>query len=119
MENIKKESFGGLNVGKMSRKKGHSYERIIAQKLRKVYPRARRLLEYQEGVGHDIERVGPFKIQCKRYKDYAPISKIKEVKGDGVHCLVTRGDREKDVICLYLDDFINILEQLQEARDDS
>lgn len=98
-------------MGKLSRTKGHSYEREIAIRFRDLYPNAKRKLEYQldECTGVDLEGVGPFLVQCKRLKKYASISKIKEVQGEGIHALVTKGDRERDVVCLYLDDFLKIL----------
>jgi hypothetical protein len=98
-------------MGAMQRRKGHGYEREIAIKFRELYPGAKRKLEYQmdECTGVDLEGVGPFLIQCKRLRKYASISKIKEVEGRGIHALVTRGDNERDVICLYLADFLKIL----------
>ena len=105
-------------MGKLSRTKGHSYEREVAIVFREVFPNAKRKLEYQldECTGVDLENVGPFLIQCKRLKKYAPISKIKEVEGQGIHALVTCGDRQRDVICLYLADFIRILKKLKELE---
>lgn len=98
-------------MGKMQRTKGHSYERDIALKFRALYPEAKRKLEYQiqECTGVDLENVGPFLVQCKRFKKYAPISHLKEVQGNGIHLLITRGDFEKDVVCMYLEDFLMIL----------
>lgn len=98
-------------MGVMQRNKGLSYERKIARLFREIYPNAKRKLEYQidECTGVDLEGVGPFLVQCKRLKKYASISKIKEVQGRGIHALVTRGDNERDVICLYLDDFLKIV----------
>jgi len=96
--------------GKSSRTKGHSYEREIAKKLREIYPNARRALEYQEGTGVDIENTGKLRIQCKRGKRYAPVTKIKEVQLEGIPVLITKADREKDIACLYLEDFLEMLE---------
>ena len=101
-------------MSKMQRTKGHGYERRIASKLRHIFPAAKRHLEYQAGEanGVDLDNTGRLRIQCKRYAKYAPIAKIKEVQADGIHVLVTRGDRERDVACLYLDDLIAILEDV-------
>lgn len=100
--------------GKSSRAKGHGFEREVAKKFRDIFPNACRNLEYQSNncEGVDLQGTGPLRIQVKRNKTYAPISKIKEIKGEhGIHCLVTKGDREREVICLYLDDFIKILKE--------
>lgn len=100
--------------GKHSRNKGANYEREIARKFSSVFPKARRQLEYHQddANGVDIQGTGKLKIQCKRFKGYAPISKIKEIQPSGIHCLVTKGDRERDVICLYLDDFLEIISDI-------
>ena len=105
--------------GKRSRTKGHSFERWTADKFRSVYPNAKRKLEYQisECTGVDISDTGPFKIQCKAYKDYAPISKIKEIQEGGIPCLVTKGDRKEAMIVLPLTDFINILKDIGVAYE--
>lgn len=101
--------------GRHSRTKGHSYEREIVNKLKPLFPNAKRHLESQavEALkGIDLEHTGALKIQCKRLKNYAPINKLEEVNVSGIPVLVTKGDRKKDVVCLYLDDFIKILEDI-------
>lgn len=105
--------------GKMSRTKGHGYERAIANKLKPIYPEAKRHLESQaqEALGYDLDNTGPFLIQCKRYKQYAPINKIEEIKpSKGIHALITKADRKPDIICLYLDDFLEILKDIGTAH---
>lgn len=98
--------------GKKSRTKGHQYEREKARDFKSIgWEEARRQLEYQEGMGVDLENTYPFKVQCKRYKDYCPISKIEEVKlkkGD-VALLLTKGDRKKDIAVMYWEDLKEIL----------
>jgi len=101
--------------GKGARLKGIRYERDIVSKLKKIFPQAKRHLEYQPGeaTGDDIEGTGNLRIQCKRNKSWAPISKIEELKGShGIHCLVTKGDKKPDVICLYLSDFLSIIDDI-------
>lgn len=97
--------------GKTSRTKGLSYEREIAQAFRPIFPEAIRQLEYQEGLGIDLANTGRLRIQCKRGKKYAPLSKIKEAEdGDGIPCLVTRADRDRSIVALYLEDFLALLQ---------
>ena len=100
--------------GKHSRNKGHQFERDVAKRFRDIFPGARRKLEYQEAdcTGVDITGTGVLKIQCKRYRQYSPISKIEEIRESGIRCLVTKGDRSPTMICLELDDFINILSDI-------
>jgi hypothetical protein len=101
-------------MGKLSRNKGVNYEREIARKFSKLFPKARRQLEYHEddANGVDIQGTGKLKIQCKRGKKYAPITKIREIQPSGIHLLVTKADRERDIVCLYLDDFLAIIEDI-------
>lgn len=102
-------------MGKAERNKGLSYEREVANKLKDVFPQAKRHLEFQkeECNGVDLDNTGNLLIQCKRGKKYAPLSKIKEIQpSNGIHCLVTRGDGGKSIVCLYLDDFIEILKDI-------
>ena len=105
----------------MSRRKGAGYERAIAQVFQKLgFTKARRLLEYQEGMGYDLENTGPFRVQCKRYRKYCSISKIEEVpkSSASIPLLVTKGDHKEDVVCLYLSDFVRILEDVGVAYEE-
>ncbi len=52
-------------MSKSHRTKGHSWERRIANDLKPIDPSAKRLLEYQEGMGIDIDTKLPLRIQCK------------------------------------------------------
>lgn len=96
--------------GKHSRTKGHSFERDIAIKFRPHFPKVCRQLEYQEGLGVDLANTGILRVQCKAYKNYAPLSKIEEAGDSGIPALVTKGDRKPALIALRLDDFLAILE---------
>ena len=99
-------------MGLRSRRKGHQFERDIANEFKKLgFKDAKRKLEYQASdcTGVDISNVGNFKIQCKRGKQYAPLSKIKEIKEDGIHLLITKKDNDAPIVCMYFDDFKKIL----------
>lgn len=103
-------------MGKLSRTKGHSFEREIAKLLRHIFPNVKRQLEYQidDCNGVDLANTSNLKIQCKKYKKYVSINKIKEVDcnralGD-VPILVTAGDREEPMAVLPFDDLITLLE---------
>lgn len=104
--------------GAYARTRGHTFERAVANRLKEegLYPEAKRHLENQaaEALGFDIDNTEPYYIQCKRNKQYAPITKLEEVQlnklpDEAVPVLVTKGDRKKEVVCLYLDDFIDLL----------
>ena len=49
--------------------------------------------------------------------NYAPINKIEEVQclKTEMPALITKGDNKKPVVCLYMDDFIKILDDIGEA----
>jgi hypothetical protein len=96
--------------GKRSRQKGHNFEREIALFFRKYYPDAKRNLEYQEGMGVDIANTGDFSIQCKVGSSFSIQSALKEAVKDGKHPLaITKRDREKVIVSMYLDDFEKLL----------
>lgn len=94
------------------RRKGHQFEREIAASLRHLFPEARRHLEYQadEANGVDIINTDPFKFQCKRFKKYAPIACLREIKCDptfgDIPVLVTAGNGEPPVAALDYADFL-------------
>lgn len=100
--------------GRSARAKGFSYERNIAKKFRHIYPNVKRQLEYQEGLGVDLCGMEPFAPQLKCFKSYAPLSKIEEVPrtADNIPLLITKGDRKPDIVAMYLDDFIKLVERL-------
>ena len=104
-------------MGKKSRTKGHGYEREIARRLRGLFPRAIRQLEYQanQANGIDLADTGNLAIQCKRYKSYAPITKIFEVRPprqNMIPVLITKADYQDDMVVLRLADFLDILEDV-------
>jgi len=101
--------------GRHSLNKGKQYERDIANKFKAIgFTDAKRLFENREGMGYDVQDCGPFKIQCKAYAKYAPISKLEEApNGAGdIPLLVTKGDRKQDVVCMYLTDFMEIIQDV-------
>lgn len=69
-------------MGKLSRTKGRNFERQVAIDFQELgLPDARRHLEYQdaEDNGVDLVNTEPFAVQCKRGRQYAPITAIKEI----------------------------------------
>ena len=102
------------NKGKAARKKGHSFERVIANAFRLAgWLGAKRHLEMQaqDCLGFDIDGVDPFRIQCKKHKDYVSINTIKEVKNAPgcVPMLITEADNAPAVCVLYFSDLMRII----------
>lgn len=103
--------------GKLARSRGLNFEREIANKLKEVFPDAKRKLEYQwqAATGVDLENTGKLKIQCKRSKTTIPMRKIKEIKEEGIHLLVSKKDREDIFVTMYFEDFIKIIKDIGEV----
>ena len=84
--------------------------------MREIFPDAIRRLEFQKSQvnGADLDGTDPYRIQCKNYNTYAPLSKIEEVRLDKgiIPVLVTKGKRKKPIAALYLSDFIELLKQV-------
>lgn len=98
-----------------SRVKGKSFENQIAKLLRPIFPNVRRLLENHadDANGVDLLHTGPYKIQCKAYKQYAPLTKIEEVQceemlGD-VPVLVTKGNNRRILVAIPIEEFLRLL----------
>jgi len=107
MEEGKKKRING-------NKKGKSFERDVANALLHIFPRAQRMLEYQQSktIGVDLENTGEFDIQCKRNQAYAPISRIFEIQvrdPNRVPVLVTKGNNVPAMSILPFDKFISLL----------
>lgn len=102
-------------MGKLSRTKGHSFERWVANKFKKIFPQARRHLEYQmgEAFGVDIANVGDYRVQCKRGKKYSSVSAIKEIQicpiEGGIPVLVTKGDNVEPLCVLPFEHFLHLV----------
>lgn len=102
-------------MGKLSRTKGHSWERQVARAFRRIYPDARRHLENHkaDATGIDIMNVGPWRVQCKKFKKYAPITCIEEVQCDRekghIPVLITAGDGLEPMACLPLTEFLKLV----------
>lgn len=108
--------------GKMSRRKGHQFEREIAIAFRKIFPEARRHLEYQdsEALGRDLANVGDYLVQCKRGRKYASLTAIEEIQicpiEGGIPVLVTQGDFKPILAALPLEHFLKLVKFYQKRK---
>lgn len=108
---------GGKTVGgKMSRTKGHAFEREIAKAFRRIFPKAGRQLEYQLNNcnGIDLANTGVYQVQCKRFKKYASLSCIEEIKppegwGNPIPVLITKADNKPALACLPLEHLLDLI----------
>lgn len=115
MKTKKKKAKKKTGGGRMARRKGHSFEREIAIKFRKIFPEARRHLEYQdsEALGRDLANVGDYLVQCKRGRRYASFTAIEEIQicpiDGGVPILVTKGDDKPILAALPLEHLLKLI----------
>ncbi len=104
------------------RTKGLAFERYVANKFKKIFPEARRQLEFQkqDANGVDLQGTGDFKIQCKAFSGYAPISCLNEVKlcpiDGGIPVLITKGTNLEPVAVLRLDYFLDLVKDAMSYR---
>jgi hypothetical protein len=101
---------------KSNRTKGHSFERDVVHMFRKIFPEARRNLEFQKEAalaGVDLINTGRWRVQCKRGVDYVPVSRIDEVKicpiEAGCPILLTKADKKPILAVLPFDELLLLI----------
>lgn len=107
--------------GKAPRLKGHSWEREVANDLKDAgFTKAKRLLEYQEGVGVDIENAEPFAIQCKNLAKPPSFNKMleymDEVQLPGWRLLALKVTRKGEYAIMEWEDLMALIQDWQELR---
>jgi hypothetical protein len=108
-------------MGASQRRKGHNYEREIARVFREIYPGARRGLQYRDGSeAADVEGT-PFHIECKRGKAISVFAALKQAEAAAsrgmVPIVVAKRDRERDVVMLSLEDFLELIRENEERGE--
>lgn len=73
-------------MGKLSRTKGHSFERLVSHQWQEMGWKDARTKRAARGGdwsttddGTDLVGTEPFAVQCKRYADYVPVRTIEEI----------------------------------------
>lgn len=103
-----------------ARRKGHGFEREVAIMLRPYYPDCKRQLEYQEGLGYDLQGTGDLSVQCKVGKSFKIENALKEAVRDGkVALAITKRDREDIVVSMYFKDFEYFLVEYLKGKNGS
>lgn len=112
-----------MSKGRAARRKGIQFEREVAQVLRTLYPDARRQLEFHptDARGVDLQDTGEYRFQCKKLKQYAPITAIQEVQcapelGE-VPVLVTAADGEPWMAVLPFADLVRLIERAKGRKN--
>ena len=106
--------------GKMSRTKGHTFERWVANAFKTVFPDARRGLQYRDPRECDVEGT-PLRVECKRLKlvhSRDIVGALMQAKGDGERheddrlCIaVTKADRRETLVHMTFDTFLSMVER--------
>jgi hypothetical protein len=109
--------------GKGARKKGHDFERKVAQDFRSMgFPEAIRALEYQAGLGYDLNGTKPFLVQCKALNKTPNIPQVfSEYKigvdpaapGGDVQMIVFKVDRKGEYAVLKWEDMQVLIAQVK------
>lgn len=113
---------------KAQRVKGHSYERTIANLFKKYFPLAKRGLQNRGGTAEAPDVDGtPWYIECKRQKANCSLRRALMQAEAGQYVVTEEGttrrdlrppmaicknDRERDMMAMYLDDFMKIVERI-------
>ncbi|MCO5189385.1 MAG: hypothetical protein M9928_21785 [Anaerolineae bacterium] len=107
-------------MSKSQRDKGQRGEREAAALLQRVYPDACRKVandaNHENGV--DLDNTGALRVQVKRHKRPAPVTALYEIRSDGIHVLLTRGDGGEWLAVLRAADLVDIIEDVAIAYDD-
>lgn len=109
-------------MGKMQRRKGHDFERAIAGRLREIMPSAgvKRGLQGRDGSDAPDVVAPAFWVECKRGRTppIRPALAQAEKANPGGYwsTAVTKADREPALVTMYLDDWLELVEQWWRGR---
>jgi Holliday junction resolvase len=107
-------------MSKYARTKGHSFERQIAKELRELGFKNAQTMRASRGGdwshtddGRDIVGTPHLAIQCKRMKDYCPVSTIEEIvkypKEEEIRIVVTKANNKETMCILSWEDFKELI----------
>jgi hypothetical protein len=107
-------------IGKANRIKGRAWEQEVCRRLRTIKGvDAKRRLEYQEG-SYDIDCNLPFKIQCKISAKPPRVDTILNtmfLDKLTYNVVITKRDRCKAVVGMYLDDWLDLIKEWNELKN--
>lgn len=102
-------------MGREQKQKGNRGERKAVELLREVYPNvARDLNDPNDVFKIDLKNTEPFAIQVKHWKNHCPINLLDEIIPHDALTIpllmsLPTDRKRKNVVVLYLDDFLEIL----------
>jgi hypothetical protein len=106
-------------MGKMQRNKGATYERWCANKLRSVYPHAKRGIGQARSASEvpDVDGT-PWWIELKHQQQpnlYAALTQATTASDGRSPLVIARKNKTRDVVVMYLDDFISMVSELAQV----
>lgn len=112
-------------MSKLSRTKGHAWEREVCRKLSAIgMPAKRRLTEVREGNEGDVMLAEAFSIQCKVGGNPSPYRALQEAvdaasPGDYSVAIIRRnqrnGNKKLDMAVLPLDEWLELMGKLKSS----
>jgi hypothetical protein len=118
-------------LGRRSRTKGATYELVVAQRLREVFPNARRGIGQARSGGDvpDVEGCEPWWAQTKHGVRPNISAALEQARRDMVAfsaragdsrykrpVAIVRANRSNDIASMYLSDFIDLLKELSQCH---
>ena len=104
--------------GASSRRKGHSFERKVAQRMREAMPgvEIKRGLQSRGGGAEEADVEMPFlHVECKIGKRPSPRAAlsqaVRDAKPGKIPIAVVQDDRQEPFVVLRLDDFLDALNE--------
>lgn len=100
-------------MGKASRVKGHSFERKIANRLKELYPEAKRGFQTRGGGKEQADIEGtPFHVECCHGKTVNIRKKyeqaVRDTDGRPI-AVITKRDREDVLVTMEFEDWLVLL----------
>lgn len=107
-------------MGKLSRTKGHSFERLVSHQWQEMGWKDARTKRAARGGdwsttddGTDLVGTEPFAVQCKRYADYVPVNRIEEIvkyeNQPEIPLLLTKADNKPTMAVLPWDELQKLI----------
>lgn len=109
-------------MGRSQRVKGHSFERKIAQLMRRWFPDAKRGYQTRGGGKEQADVINtPYHIECKVGKKpnikAAYLQAREDTQGEPP-IAITKWDREEPLVTMSLTDWFSMLDDIWEANED-
>lgn len=101
-------------TGKGARRKGHNFEREIANTLKPIFEKARRGFQAREGTEFcDVEGT-PYWIECKRCKRVSVRAAYDQAVRDSdgrEPVVISKEDRGMPLVTMHLETFLELLSE--------